>query len=61
MVYSESPRKGLFRHVWVMGGVGAFKKKFFKAEHGRVRDFGQISGILADFQGFSVIFRELGC
>ena len=33
------PQKGLSGDVWVMGGIGPLRKRFFKAERGRVRDF----------------------
>ena len=38
MVYSESPRKGLFRHVWVMGGTCP-QKKIPRPEGRQLQDF----------------------
>ena len=38
-VYSESPSKGGFRHVWVMGGVLGLRKKSFKAQRRAVTGF----------------------
>ena len=42
VVYSERGRKGLLRHVWVMGGVGLCQKKLFNVDCQRFRDFAPI-------------------
>ena len=45
MVYSKKTQKGLFGHVWVMGGVGPLKENLFKAKDGRARGFWPFSSI----------------
>ena len=41
MVCSDSPPKGLFGHIWVMGGR-SLPEKLFSHYHGPVKDFGSI-------------------
>ena len=52
MVYSESPRKGLFRHVWVMGGWVPSKKSYGGLKFVR---FGIFSDFRPDPRYFAIL------